>query len=154
MKYIELTQGKQAIVDDVDFELVNKHKWYCMGLGYAMRFDYSERIKKAIYLHRIISNCPKGLNVDHINHNKLDNRRENLRIVTKSQNGMNQNKQKRQLTSDYKGVCWNKTLKYWVMQCKLQGKVFCTYHKTELEAAKAYDLKAKELFGEYSLTNL
>ena len=88
MKKIKLTQGKFALVDDEDFEKVNAYKW-CF-LRYARRTIYKNGIKKNWFLHwDIIGQPERGFEVDHINQNKLDNRRNNLRIVTHSINQQN-----------------------------------------------------------------
>lgn len=91
--------------------------------------------------------------IDHINQNKGDNRIENLRAVTFTQNMAN-TKSKRDTTSKYKGVHWNKRDKAWVSQIKAGSKRYnLGYFKTEEEAARAYDKKAAELFNEYACLN-
>lgn len=88
-KQIKLTQGKFALVDDDDFERLNKFKW-CIGSGgYAIRDIKRNGKNKREYMHRIINQTPKELFTDHINGNKLDNRKENLRNCTTKQNAMN-----------------------------------------------------------------
>lgn len=79
---IELTQGKRAIIDDEDYELVSKYKWHFDG-RYA-----AHKGRKKIYMHRLIMG-KSPLDVDHINRDKLDNRRKNLRFCTRSQNLLN-----------------------------------------------------------------
>jgi len=94
MSKIKLPRGKYALVDDSDFERVNQFKWCCTKHGHTyyahrtIRTSPTTHIK--IYLHRFILNSPKGKEVDHINRNALDNRRENLRHVTSFQNKLNQ----------------------------------------------------------------
>ena len=105
MKKIELTQGKFALVDDEDFEWLNQWKWYANHLGYTWYVVRSVRYDnevKAILMHRSILNAKIGEEIDHINHNGLDNRKKNLRICTRSQNNMNRNKLRG--TYKYKGV--------------------------------------------------
>ena len=87
MKYIPLTQGKQAIVDDEDFERVNQWKW-CFHKGNNEKNAYAFRFN-SIRMHRFILNVPKGLHVDHINGDTLDNRKSNLRMCTNSENQLN-----------------------------------------------------------------
>lgn len=104
-------------------------------------------------MHRAILNVPKGYKTDHRNHNGLDNRKQNLRIATNSENQQNQ-KIRKNGTSQYKGVSWNSKHKLWYAQIKLNNKVkWLGDYKNEIEAAKAYDEAAKELFGEFALTN-
>jgi hypothetical protein len=91
MKKIELTQGKYTLVDDKDFEWLNQWKWCYSFYGYAIRNKNWKNGKPQglIYMHRLINNTPNGLHTDHINRNKLDNRRENLRSATDTQNAIN-----------------------------------------------------------------
>jgi hypothetical protein len=87
MKKIQLTKNKYALVDDEDYEELNKYNWYYSYQGYAVRTNH--RLNKCIYMHRIIMNPLDYKQVDHINHNKLDNRKENLRICDRFQNLQN-----------------------------------------------------------------
>lgn len=84
MREIPLYGGAIAIIDDVDYENVSRYHWILHD-GYAQ----SRQGKNTIHMGRLILNCPVGMEVDHINHDKLDNRRANLRIVTRSQNCAN-----------------------------------------------------------------
>lgn len=145
MKEIELTQGKVALVDDDDFELLNQWKWYYHH-GYAVR----KCKEKMIFMHRIILKTPVGFDTDHINCKKLDNRRSNLRMCTKSQNQANKgigasNK------SGYKGVMWYKQTKRWHSQITHKGKKYhLGFFKNISDAIEAYKKKSKELFGDFS----
>ena len=94
MKKIKLSKGKYALVDDKDYDQLSKVSWHFNDL-YATRGLVSDGKLKTIYLHRFIANTPKGMETDHINQNKLDNRRENLRICTSSQNRTNKGKRGR-----------------------------------------------------------
>ena len=94
MKKIPLTQGKFTIVDDADFAKINQHKWYAKKAScnwYAARGIRANGQTKTIYMHRFIMNCPAGQEVDHDNHNSLDNQRGNLINCTKKQNLQNRN---------------------------------------------------------------
>lgn len=150
MKIITLTKGKFAIVDDEDFDLVNKYNWHCTH-GYAASRPH--RHEKHIYMHRLILGIltSSKLDVDHINHNSLDNRKCNLRVCTRAQNMMNSLGYD---TSKYKGICWRDTKKKWTSQIKFNGKqYYLGIYETAEEAAHAYDRKATELFGEYCSLN-
>ena len=87
-KSIPLTQGKFALVDDEDFEKLNQNVWlFCNG--YAARGVNRFPRRRLLYMHRIILNPPEGFDVDHISHNSLDNRKENLRICSRTENQRN-----------------------------------------------------------------
>jgi len=155
MKEIPLTQGKVAIVDDEDFEELNQHKWCLSGDGKYARRCIGNNI--GIYMHSVIVNTPKGMETDHINHNTLDNQRENLRVCTGSQNMKNRDKQNNN-TSGYKGVTYitNKTkrVKRWLAQTMEKRKhIVIGYFNTAEEAALAYDKYALENHGEFAITN-
>ena len=104
-------------------------------------------------MHRQIINPSKRKIVDHINRNPLDNRRANLRIVTKSQNNMNRSG-RRGTSSKYKGVSWSKTINCWRAMISVNKKgIFLGRFDSETEAAKAYDEAAKKYHGEYAYLN-
>ena len=109
MKRIKLTQGKFALVDDEDFEWLNHQKWYFNINGYAARHGGK---KKIIFMHRQILETPSGMITDHINRNRIDNRKGNLRIADKRINSINRGLQKNN-TSGYKGISWTKNIKKW-----------------------------------------
>lgn len=141
-------KDKFALVNDEDFKWLSSYKWSCSA-GYAQ----AKVNKRTTMMHRLIMNAPIGLEVDHINHNKLDNRKQNLRMVTRSQNHANQIKMINS-SSYYKGTCWNKTVKQWMASIKINRKSYTLgYFKNELHAAMAYDLWAKELHGDFAQLN-
>jgi len=156
MKLITLTQGQFAKVDDEDFDEQNLFTWQARWNPqtksyYALRTDYSQGGKKSILMHREIMKTPKGMICDHRNHDTLFNCKENLRNVTNSQNAMNRNKASNN-TSGYKGVSKHKNK--WDAQIKKDGRLmFLKSCATAEEAARVYDDKAKELFGEFALLN-
>jgi hypothetical protein len=156
MKEIQLTQGKTAIVDDEDFEYLNQWKWYAKHnkyTYYAMRDERINKIKNTVRMHRLILDVPQGLFIDHINHNGFDNRKENLRICTHSQNSMNCKKRENSF-SIYKGVTFNKILNNWRATITLNNKqIQIGGFSIAEEAAMAYNQKAVELFGEFAYLN-
>tara|TARA_R110000824_G_scaffold396554_1_gene598108 strand:- start:1212 stop:1535 length:324 start_codon:yes stop_codon:yes gene_type:complete len=103
-------------------------------------------------MQRFIMDAPKGMQVDHINRNPLDNRKSNLRICTNAENSYNTGPQKNN-TSGYKGVSWRKDAKKWTAYIGHAPKSHLGYFDTPEEAAKARDAKAKELHGEYAHLN-
>lgn len=156
MKKIKLTQGKYALVDDEDFKKVNQHRWcanYRNGYWYAVRSIKKSNGKQTLqYMHRFIMNTPKKMETDHRNHNGFDNQRYNLRTCTRSDN--QHNRQMQQGLSKYKGVVWMKGKKKWRTLIGLHKKrIHLGYFADEIAAAKAYDKKARELFGEFAYLN-
>jgi len=105
MREINLTQGKIALVDDGDYDYLMQWKWHAdikSNTCYARRTIRIGKKPKRVYIHRVIMNPPSNMEIDHINHNGLDNRRCNLRICTHQENTFNTNGFKRK--SKYKGV--------------------------------------------------
>lgn len=155
-KLILLTKGKCAVVDDEDYENLSSFRWHYAGAGYAAR----RRLKaeggydKILYMHRVILGQPDGLDVDHINGNKLDNRRENLRAVTHQQNMLNWNGRSGSSTSKYRGVSWDKCRNLWKAQIQVKGvNAFIGRFTTEDEAALAYNEQAIKHFGAFARPN-
>jgi len=152
---IELTRGLFATVSDEDYEELSKYKWGVLsskGIFYATRWGKTEDGKRFhILMHSVILHGAKM--TDHINGNTLDNRRENLRECTPSQNQANKHK-RNAFTSRYKGVAFYEKYGCWRAQiCKNRKVMHIGYFVSEAEAARKYDEKAKELFGEYAHLN-
>jgi hypothetical protein len=149
MKFIPLTQGKQAIVDDEDFERVNQYKWF-WDKNYGSRsLPRSGKNRRNIRMHRFIMDAKRGQFIDHKNGDKLDNRKSNLRFCTISQNHANR---KNTARSGYKGVHFDGyrynsfiTIKYKLIRL---GSF-----KTKIEAAKCYDSNAKKYYGRFARLN-
>ena len=152
-KQIILTQGKTALVDDEDFEYLSQWKWFCGLDGYAVRNSpmVNGKQRSLIRMHRQIMNPPNGLYVDHINHNKSDNRRENLRNCTLAENQHNTKRPKNN-TTGYKGV--SKDRRRFRANIYVDGKQRClgTFDTPE-EAAHVYDVAAVTYFGEFAKIN-
>lgn len=150
---IPLPQNKFAIVDEADFEWLNQWKWSYSSSGYAYRHQYGMGRIITIRMHRLIMSTPDKMETDHINGNKLDNRRANLRICTKSKNNMN--RKSTVGSSKYKGVCWDKNKCKWLTRIKINGKqIFVGRFANESEAAKAYNEMAKKLFKDFARLNI
>ncbi len=152
-KEISMPQGKFAIVDDEDFEFLSQWKWK-LTKGYASRTATKVNGKhKSIYLHRAISDCPKNMEVDHINGIPLDNRKINLRICNRSQNLQNSRMKKRN-TSGFKGVSFDKRDKKWAVEIMVNYKrIRLGRFVDKIEAAKAYDSAAQKHHGKFAKTN-
>ena len=154
IKKIKLTQSKETFIDSEDYEKIKSYNWYYHSSGYAACKQKINNIWKTILLHRVIMNCPNNKQIDHINGNGLDNRKENLRICTHAENGRNTKKRKG-TTSKYKGIYWYKALSKWSVRIRFNYKwIFIGYFNDEKEAAKAYNEKAKELFGKFAKLNI
>jgi len=151
MKEIKLPQGKTTIVDDENYEWLNQWKWHCNTNGYVMRTVRTNKVRRNIIMHRVILKLNStDVETDHINRNKLDNRRANLRIATRSQNNTNKDARGK---SKYLGVYFTDG-KYPCAQVRFNGKkYYLGLFKTEEDAAKAYDKKALELYGEFANLN-
>ena len=151
MKTITLTQEQVALVDDEDYEWLNQWKWHalkCRNTYYAVR----EKNRKSVLMHRQILNAQPREEIDHNNHNGLDNRKSKIRICTHIQNMQNQ--KSRIHTSKFKGICWNKKRQNWQVQIRVNGKrIWLGYFRKEIEAALAYDLAAKYYFGDFARLN-
>lgn len=130
-----------------DYDLVRQFRWYMAGNGYAASNLGGSRT----YLHRFImrDQLAHGLVVDHINRDKLDNRRENLRVCTQQQNVQNRRRWGR---SPYRGVLPSKGR--WKVQVSIDGitTYFGTYDSAE-EAARIYDNRARAFYGEFANLN-
>jgi hypothetical protein len=154
-KEIPLTKGKIAIVDDDDYELLAHWKWYYSQNsngrgGYAARRDSARQM---IRMHRLILNAPEGIEVDHVNGNPLDNRRDNLRLCSRAENCRNIAKCHRQTTSCFRGVY--RTLRgQWAAMTGVNGKrVWIGRFDSEEEAARAYDRAILVLHGSFARVN-
>jgi hypothetical protein len=153
VRQIPLTQGYQVIVDAADYEWLSQWQWHvCVAAHmYAMRSKHREDgTCFHIMMHREINQTPDGLFTDHINGNSLDNRRCNLRTVTKTQNMWNR-RPNLNGSSQYKGVHWHKQHGKWAACIQVNKK---RYHiglfDSETEAAMAYLLRSEKEFGVYN----
>lgn len=155
MKEISLgLNGQVALVDDEYYDFLMLRKWNLSG-GYAATEIQERGIIRRIYMHRLINKTPDGLHTDHINGDKLDNRKANLRTATRSDNQANRGSPNIKKTSRYKGVGWKKRERRWVAKITKDGKKYeLGYFKNEDDAAIAYNNKAMELFGEFAYKNV
>jgi hypothetical protein len=148
VKIIPLTEGFYTYVDAADFEELNQYRWYAFN-GYAARNEKHERV----YMHRQIMKPPKGMVVDHINHNRYDNTRANLPNVTRRENVCNMRKHIRG-ASIYRGVERDSRCHGWYAKVAFMRVPVVVYgFGDEAEAARAYDRMAVELFGQVAGLN-
>ncbi len=147
-RQINLTNGQHAIVDDEDYAHLLAYHWCLDNTGYAVAKD---RDGRKVLMHRVIVQPLPGFQIDHINGDKLDNRRSNLRVCTHQQNSINQGKRPG-TTSKYKGV--TQLGRRWRAQIWHNGKrhhLGC--YATEADAAREYDEAAIRLFGSFANLN-
>ncbi len=148
VRRIPLTDGYYALVDEADYEALSRHNWRYYN-GYAAR----QQGRKTIYMHRQIMDPPDGMMVDHVNRNKLDNRRTNLRVCTRRENILNQ-AGKRTSRSRFKGVEYRKGRDKCFARIRFRGKrLWLGTFEDEVDAARAYDRAAVECFGEFAHLN-
>ena len=159
-KLIPLTQNQSAIVDSEDYEWLSQWKWHT-NKGYGERFIYLGRkngrsVQKRVYMHRaILENHGfdlQGKETDHINLNRADNRIENLRVATLTEN--QRNKFYKTNTSGYKGVTWKNKLKKWQVAISFNKKTIYLGIFTKLkEAALTYNQAALKYHKEFARFN-
>lgn len=118
-------EGKSVLVDDDDYKKYNHLRWHLSDTGYAVRRNNGETAR----LHRLIMNCPEGLVVDHLNGDRLDCRKSNMRICTQEENAKNHH--------GAKGYCYDKSKSKWIVRYKNK---FWGRYETEEEAKTAYQL--------------
>lgn len=153
MKTIPLTQNKSSVVSDVDFERLLRFTWHFNKLGYAVgeRFENGKRIR--VRMHREVMNAPDGVDVDHINGDKLDNRRENLRLCNKSQNMSNRGKQLNN-TTGFKGVFTSQRSPKFRAQIRVNRQsIHLGLFADPKDAAIAYNVAAVKYFGKFASLN-
>ena len=163
MRRIPLTKGKEALVDDADYEYLMQWKWYPVnsGSGHKLYACRNRRMVNYTYergtckMHKVEARR-MGLpycRVDHWNGDGLDNRRRNLRPATNSLNLANRGPQANN-TSGYKGVTWDRERQKWMAQIAIQGRhIFLGRFDDKCEAAQAYNEAASKHFGAFAVLN-
>jgi hypothetical protein len=156
-KEIKLTQGKVAIVDDDMFDYLNQFKWFANLQGkkfYAGRNITMFNGKRTmLWMHRFIMNPEKGMVIDHLDGNPLNNQKNNLRICTHAEN-MRNSKINKNNKSGHKGVYWHKTSSKWMAYIKYNNKLlYLGYFPVLIDAAKAYNEAALKYHGEFANLN-
>lgn len=151
-KLIKLTQGKHAIIDDEDYEWLSGREW-CAQKGKYTWYAVSIEAEGKNRMHRLILGADIGQQVDHQNHDGLDNRRTNIRIATRSQNGGNRLPVTGK-SSKFKGVSFDRDTNKWAAYIRKNLRLIKLgrYH-SENDAAKAYDEAAIKYFGAFAMTN-
>ena len=158
MTEIPLTKKYVAIIDLEDFERVSQYKWYAAkwkGNVYAKaNIRNNDGVKKPVRMHRfLLGVTDPNIKVDHRDRNSLNNQKSNLRICTQAENTRNRGMDRRNVTG-YKGPVWDKTNNRWSVCITFNYKTIrIGRYDTLEEAARAYNVKAKELFGEFAVLN-
>lgn len=168
MRRIPLTQGCWTIVDDDDYERLSAHKWHLDRRCGRENTLYAKRQmtiasksnktlrswQRAQLMHRVIMNAGPGQFVDHINGNGLDNRKCNLRLCTNAENLHNQGPRRNKQSSRYKGVCRRRRSGRYEVNIRCGDRSYWVGSFTdEVEAARAYNARAIEVFGEFAWLN-
>jgi hypothetical protein len=162
VKTIPLTQGKEALVDDCDYEYLVQWKWQFQReghrrTGYAVRIQRTGEKRSHLCMHRLVATRSglviDGKQLDHVDGDGLNNCRGDLRVSTTSQNHANR-RRNRNNTSGFKGVTWNKRWKKWVAQIEVAGQnLYLNGFDDPRDAARAYNEAALEHFGEFACLN-
>jgi len=143
--------GTEILIDEEDFDLVGRYKWAISHTG--KNYYAITTLSNGQRMHRMIMKAKDGQIIDHKNGNGLDNRRENLRFCTNTENSRNQGLTKRNKTG-FKGVSWSKTRKGFMAQISCDRKVkMLGVFDCPFKAARAYDAAALELHGEFANIN-
>jgi hypothetical protein len=138
--------NKSFLFDTEDFEKIKEYYWSVDAAGYVNTSKNHKKIK----LHRFIMNCEQDMVVDHINHQKNENRKSNLRIATIVENVRNSKISKRN-TSGVTGVRWHKRYNKWIANIVVYGKtIHLGYYDVFEEAVKARKKAEEKYFGDFS----
>lgn len=156
MREIDLGNGKKAIVDDEDYPYLSRFPW-CLGTtGHPMR-SVREGVQVAMVL--FVKPCPKGKRLIFRNNNPLDLRKENIEVSSWATASVHARKTSKPTTSKYKGVSWAARAKKWVAVLTMRNaegkrvRVLYKYFDDERLAAKAYNEKSRELYGDLAYQN-
>jgi len=145
-----LTNNMFAFIDKEDFEKIALYKW-----TFTKANKHYGRVKSntGLFLHRLIMNAPQNLEVDHINGDTLDNRKSNLRLVSRKHNQKNMTLSRRS-KSGYKGVSWHKKAKKWQAHLMSDGiRIYLGLYLFKEDAAKAYNIASLAHHGEFGKLN-
>lgn len=153
MKRIELGKGKQALVDDDDFEMLSHWSWNLSSDGYAQNSRRNPGRTSTVRMHRMVTLPDPDVDIDHINRDKLDNRKCNLRFADDTLNRANTPKRPGS-SSRFKGVTFHHRCRKWQAQIQYRGiNLYLGLFRSEEQAAKAYDRAARSHFGDFAYLN-
>jgi hypothetical protein len=147
----EVIKYVPVLYDAQDGELINLYKWHLWQRKGSSSPMYAIT-KNNLSMHRLIIQAPRGVQIDHINGDGLDNRRANLRLASSAENG--RNRRKTRGSSQYKGVCWHKIRNCWVAYICIDGThTHLGVFQNETEAAKKYNEVALKIYGVFAKLN-
>lgn len=151
-KPLTTVEAIKYLIGQDDFDLIRPHKWRLTQDGYLLT-SHPENRQTGIYMHRLIMNAPKEMQVDHINGNKLDNRRRNLRVCTKHQNLYNADACKNRRRGKWKGYSQRENGKFAARIKANHRLIYLGEFNTEENAAQAYNFAACEYHKEFAYYN-
>jgi hypothetical protein len=141
------SKGEEFYFDLEDHDLIKNYYWSVNTYGYIITNLYEE--KTILFMHRLVMNCPDDMEIDHKFHKKHDNRKSELRIVTRSQNQMNVDL-KSHNTSGVKGVSWHKYHEKWRVFISVNKKqIHLGYFNNFEEAIKVRKAAEEKYYREY-----
>jgi len=154
VREIRMYGGRVALVDAADYDELSAYTWSVTMYGYAVRqFVDADHAHHSVLMHRHIMRATPFQRIDHINHNKLDNRRVNLRFCTHAQNCKNRPHDGKN-TSGYKGVSWSRNDKKWMAMITSDKETYYLgLHVNLRDAVLAYNNAARVLHGEFACLN-
>ena len=150
-KYIRVGRKDKSIIDAEDFELLSKSKWAILKNG-SSKYARQTALYGRSFMHHIIMGKKDGFEIDHINRDGLDNRKENLRFCTHQENSRNRGKFKNN-TSGFLGVTFDKGHGKYCAKIQIKGKKICRFFDTALLAARKRDELAIKYYGEFAILN-
>lgn len=155
MRTILLTQGKVALVDDADFDWLNRRKWCALKRKYTFyAVGWNSETKRTERMHRVILNVPRNRITNHEDGDGLNNQRHNIQAVTILQNQQAFRSKAKNKASKFRGVTWDAARRLWHSQLYTSGKnTFLGRFELEEDAARAYNEAAIVHFGKFAHLN-
>lgn len=157
---IDSKHGKMtAVIDAEDMPRARALQWFICKTGESLfyvkgKIGFGNKGKFLVGLHQLIMSFPEGMVIDHMNHDTLNNTKENLRAATAEQNSFNARRVKGPSKSGARGVFKNQSGNFRAMIHRKGKTLYLGTYKTQEEAAAAYNAGAREIHGEFALLNI